>query len=423
MPRSESDKSLIRDKLTASSTACALPWIHLHSTPEGAAAPCCISASCGTPTGMGDTKKQRLMELVNSPKMKQLRLDMLDGKRNDECVICYNQEDVGIISNRQTSFSAHPSAIDDICDFTSDDGSLEHFNMRYFDVRFSNICNFKCRSCGQEYSTQWEQENSRANVSYAREIAKNNNKEFLQDILDQIPNMEIAYFAGGEPLITDQHYIILEEMIRQKKTDVILRYNTNLSNLKFKNKDLLELWRHFDHNIQLSASIDHVKERAEYIRHGTDWGAIESNFLLVKQQPNITVQINTVLTLFNYLTIDQFYGYLIDNGMYTAWDDIYQLYNTAHPKHISVRTLPVEYKQRGKESVARAINIMRENCFNDGLNRGHFAQLENTNLWVDGEHNWEEEKESFKNEINRVDLLRGEDFRKTFPELAPLLDL
>jgi hypothetical protein len=88
-----------------------------------------------------------------------------------------------------------------------------------------------------------------------------------------------------------------------------------------------------------------------------------------------------------------------------------------------VRTLPVEYKQQGKESVARAINIMRENCFNDGLNRGHFAQLENTNLWVDGEHNWEEEKESFKNEINRVDLLRGEDFRKTFPELAPLLDL
>jgi len=359
------------------------------------------------------------MELVNSPKMKQLRLDMLDGKRNDECVICYNQEDVGIASNRQTSFSAHTSAIDDICDFTNDDGSLDQFNMRYFDVRFSNICNFKCRSCGQEYSTQWEQENSRANVSYAREIPKNNNKEFLQDILDQIPNMEIAYFAGGEPLITDQHYVILEEMIRQKKTDVILRYNTNLSNLKFKNKDLLELWRHFDHDIQLSASIDHVKERAEYIRHGTDWGVIESNFLLVKQQPNISVQINTVLTLLNYLTIDQFYGYLIDNSMYTTSDDIYQLYNTAHPKHISVRTLPVEYKQQGKESVDKTIALMREKKFTPN----HIIQLENTNRWVDGENNWEEEKESFKNEINRVDLLRGEDFRKTFPELAPLLDL
>ena len=53
----------------------------------------------------------------------------------------------------------------------------------------------------------------------------------------------------------------------------------------------------------------------------------------------------------------------------------------------------------------------------------HIQQLKDTNLWVDVEHNWEEEKEAFKNEINRVDLLRGEDFRKTFPELAPLMDL
>ena len=83
MPRSKPDQSLIRDRIEASNTFCNLPWIHLHSTPEGAAAPCCISASCSTPTGMGDTKKHRLMELVNSPIMKQLRLDMLDGKRND----------------------------------------------------------------------------------------------------------------------------------------------------------------------------------------------------------------------------------------------------------------------------------------------------------------------------------------------------
>jgi organic radical activating enzyme len=368
---------------------------------------------------MGDTKTQRLMELVNSPKMKQLRLDMLDGTRNDECTICYDQEDVGIASNRQSSFSAHPTAIDDACNFTNDDGSLDQFNMRYFDVRFSNICNFKCRSCGQEYSTQWEQENSRSNVSWAREIAKNNNKEFLQDILDQIPNMELAYFAGGEPLITDQHYIILEEMIRQKKTDIVLRYNTNLSNLKFKNKDLLDLWRHFDNNIELYASIDHVKERAEYIRHGTDWGVIESNLLLVKQQPNIAVRMNTVLTLFNYLTIDKFYGYLIDKGLYSSSSGTYQLYSTSHPRHISVRTLPIDYKLKGKESIDRAISLMQENNFTDD----QIGQLANTKLWVDAEHNWEEEKEAFKSEVNRVDLLRGEDFRKTFPELAPLMEL
>jgi organic radical activating enzyme len=418
MSRNQSDKPFTVDNALASDTFCILPWIHLHTNPEGVAAPCCIAESCSNPIGMGNSHKQRLMDLVNSPGMNQLRLDMIDGKRNVECNKCHTHEDAGLGSHRKWSNSLFDKVFDDVLN-TNADGSLSEFNMRYYDIRFSNICNFKCRTCGQEYSSQWEQENLRNNVSHARKFPKNTNTEFLEDVLEHIPNMEVAYFAGGEPLITEEHYILLEEMIRRNKTDVILRYNTNLSNLKFKNKDLLELWRHFDHNIQLSASIDHIKERAEYIRHGTDWGVVENNFNLVKKEPNIRVEINTVLSVFNYLTIDKFYSYLINNNMYTNKDTEYSLYSMSGPECLSVHVLPDHYKQLGNVSVNRVVDLMQRRQFSPGK----ITQLTNTRLWSTYESYWERLKDEFKQEINRVDLIRGEDFRKTFPELAPLMDL
>jgi hypothetical protein len=410
----------LEDKVKASDTFCIMPWIHLHTTPEGVAAPCCIAESCNTHVGMGNAHKQRLMDLVNSPNMNQLRLDMLDGKRNNECNKCYQHEDAGLTSYRLSVNGVYENGYHDVYNNTDPKtGSLSKFNMRYYDIRFSNICNFKCRTCGQEYSSQWEQENLRNNVSYAKQFPKNTNTEFLQDVIDQIPNVEVAYFAGGEPLITEEHYILLEEMIKQNRTDVVLRYNTNLSNLKFKNKDLIGLWKHFTRPIEVYASVDHVKERAEYIRHGTDWGVVENNFWLVKREPNVSLQLNTVLSAFNYLTIDQFYGYLIDNNMYTQQDSINTLYNMSHPEHLSVHILPDEYKSLGKASINRAIRQMESlNFTEDKVN-----QLSDTHVWADTASYWEEKKDEFKNEITRIDLIRGEDFRKTFPELAPLMDL
>jgi hypothetical protein len=44
------------------------------------AAPCCIAESCAH-EGVGNTRTQSLMEVVNSPKMNQLRNDMLSGSK------------------------------------------------------------------------------------------------------------------------------------------------------------------------------------------------------------------------------------------------------------------------------------------------------------------------------------------------------
>jgi organic radical activating enzyme len=403
--------------LKHSKTFCMAPWIHLHTSPTGVAAPCCISKSCSTTTGMGNAKTQSLMEIVNGEQMNQLRLDMINEVPNSECNNCYEQEKVNIKSSRQTMNSTYSDHYEEALSNTTDEGAVTEFKMRYFDIRFSNICNFKCRTCGSAFSSQWEQEDIKSNVVYARTIPKNDNPKFLQEVVDQIQYMEMAYFAGGEPLITEEHYILLEEMIRQGRTDISLRYNTNLSNMKFKDKDLFGLWKHFDKKIDIYASIDHYGERAEYIRHGTDWAVVEENFINAKKMPNIKLQANTVLSLFNLLSIHEFYQYLIDKQLYTPFDSTYSLWNMSHPTFLSSHILPNEYKIKGKESLETFIDILNKNNFNED----HKSQPKQSLAWLSFQDTWEQNKDEFRREIHRIDNLRGEDFSKTFPELAGLL--
>lgn len=423
MSRNKSDFSSIVNiyknfHLNESKTFCFAPWIHLHTKPDGVAAPCCIASSCNGDVGVGNSRNQSLMELVNSEKMNKLRLDMLMNVENSECIKCYQHEKQSVTSARQMMKKEFEEFYDDILLNTNSDGSLKEFKMRYFDVRFSNICNFKCRTCGAGFSSQWEQEDLKSKVGYARIVPKNDNPNFLQEIKNQVVNFKSAYFAGGEPLITDEHYVLLEEMIKQKKTNIKLRYNTNMSNLKFKNKDLLGLWKKFDHPIEIFASIDHYGARAEYIRHGTDWGVVESNLLLARSKPFINLQFNTVLSAFNFCSIGEFFQYLIDKKLYNSRDQVYTVYNMAVPEHFTCHILPDDKKEIGRTSLESAIKLLETKKFMPT----HINQLRDALPWALLYNTWETHKYAFRAEVKRVDKLRGEDFTKIFPELASLMN-
>ena len=243
MPTNKPNKSAIEKKqavflkdllLKRSDTFCMIPWVHMHTTPTGQGAPCCIGHSCADNKGVGNSNRNSLSDLVNSPKMKKLRLDMIKGTKNPECSNCHKHDDQGIPSFRTQSNAQWEHHFNDVIETTDmNNGRIINFRMRYFDIRFSNICNFKCRTCGSAFSSKWEQEDleSREQTGlpmYAMELEKGNREEFILEVLKQVPNFEIAYFAGGEPLITEEHYRLIDEMIDKKKTNIQLRYNTNI---------------------------------------------------------------------------------------------------------------------------------------------------------------------------------------------------
>lgn len=403
-----------QDLLTNNKSFCMIPWVSIHTTPTGVGVPCCIANQLYP---VGNANQMSMMELVNSDKMNDLRKDMIDGIKSPMCQACHRHEEQGIMSFRQTANDMFGKYIDECMSSTDITGKLGQFKMRYFDLRLSNICNMKCRTCNSHYSSQWENEDTKQGISLIT-VSKEQRNKFVEDILMHIPYMDVAYFAGGEPLITEEHYIMLEEMIRLGRTDIQLRYNTNMSTLKFKNKDLLELWSHFKQKIEVYASLDDFGPRAEYIRSGTDWKQVESNFRKVKSVPYVNMQINSVLSIFNFATFSEFYHYLLDNKLYTPNDNVYTIYNMISPIHITALALPVPLKQLGIKGIETVIDRMRNMGFHDG----HLQQLIDAKKWVMVEHTWEKHKEEFQKETKRLDMLREEKFSEVFPHLSGLIE-
>jgi len=401
--------------LEKSRTFCMVPWITIHTKPVGDAMPCCIA---NPEFIVGTSHKQSLMEIVNSPLMNRLRLDMLNERESKPCVSCYKHEDEGIHTFRNTVNKEYGQYFTESLKDTKPDGSLKNFKMRYFDIRFDNICNFKCRTCSPEYSSQWEQENRKQGIPIHFE--KGTNKpEFIQGVLDQVDNMECVYFAGGEPLITEEHYLILEELLRKNKKDTELRYNTNLSNLKFKDKNIIELWRQFNKPVQVYASIDHYGDRANYIRHGTiKWSNVESNLIELSEESSVDLHFQTVMSIFNSLTLDDFFRYLREIGVHgkkkKLSHPIFMMYN---PRFLTSQILPKKLKDLTILRIKKLAYEMEQSQFH----KHSVPKVKEIENWIYAFDLWFKQKSKFREEIERLDKLRGESFENTFPELAGLL--
>ncbi len=322
-----------------SKTFCILPWIHLYANPDGNVLPCCVG---DWQKPMGNVQNKKLEDVFNNEKFKQMRTNMLKGKRCIECTACYRDEDAGNSSFRKHSNEQFEKYIDDAVLNTNDDGSMDDFRLRYLDVRWSNICNFKCRSCSGTYSSSWAKEEGRGNVyTFA---GGNSNDDLYKQFKPHFDTIEEFYFAGGEPLLTDKHYEILEYLINHDRTDVKLRYNTNMSVLKYKGKSVLDLWKKFS-NVMIGASLDHYGSKAEYIRHGTDWPLVESNLKLIrKETPHVELHTNTVVSIFNIKTLPKFIQYIIDNDLVSTKNYNPNFYNIMNPDYYSFKIIPEEDK-------------------------------------------------------------------------------
>jgi radical SAM protein with 4Fe4S-binding SPASM domain len=401
--------------LNESKVFCMFPWMHLNVTPKGDIYPCC---SNDYTQPFGNTKEITLKQAFNSPKMKELRLDMLNERKNKICDFCYKHEEAGPHSFRNYSKEQFGKRFDEVVPTTKEDGTVDEFKMRYFDIRFSNICNFKCRTCGSEFSSQWGAEMQK-NYDPKHPIvihADDNKGNLLEEVLSHVEHIDLAYFAGGEPLITDEHYTILEEMIRLGRTDIVLRYNTNASNIKYKKHDVLQLWKHFK-KIELSCSIDHYGERAEWLRHGTDWGKVESNLLTFRELDYVVFQMNTVFSIFNYPTIGEFYQYLKDKNIVRREDWYHSLYLAVHPNYYSAKSLPKELKvDAARKALAWAEANQKDSTSLSRLVTDAVNFASDTNGWA-------EVKDKFLMHTGSIDRIREENFWKVFPELNKLQEL
>jgi radical SAM protein with 4Fe4S-binding SPASM domain len=336
-------------------TVCAVPWMHLALEPSGRVIPCCLTSPHSNAT-LGNLNKNSIEEIWNGDRMKNLRKQMIEGKEPAICNKCFDQERVTGESGRVHHANAFPELLKNIPKITEPDGTCNTMELKYWDFRFSNLCNFKCRSCGPDYSSAWVPDAKK--LGWINEQDKVWNIDTVNDLTNldflkaQVLHVEKIYFAGGEPLMMPEHWQILELLDASERYDVKINYNTNTSTLIHNGKNVLDYWRKWKPaKIEVWPSLDEIGERAELIRSGTVWSKVEENLKAISELDNIIVRPGMTIGAWNVFRLPEIITYLVDIGVIKSKKEFGYHYNNffinmlMQPNHYHVQILPDDFKQ------------------------------------------------------------------------------
>lgn len=397
--------------LKENKTFCMFPWMHLYVNTDGAAYPCCTTLY---EYPIGNVRENTIDELWNSEKLKEVRRKLLAGERVDGCANCYKHESTGgggysfrNFANNQ--FGQHYDLVQE----TGEDGFLPGMHLKYFDVRFSNLCNFKCRTCGDLFSSTWAAESYKLGYGQYPGVthASNNDPSLLEQFKPHLGNLEMLYFAGGEPLMTPEHYEILQFLIDNNSIDLTIRYNSNCSKLKFKDINVVDLWNKFN-RVELYASLDSYGHRAEYMRNGTHWPTILNNLKEVRDKSkNTSISFNCVVSIFNVLTLTDFLDHLYEENLINWETTSCSFYKLINPSYYNLNNLlSIRLRHQAKYKLERWLENAQDGPIKHGAQDiYHFIDTENE---PDGDI-----QKKFKEMTEHFDKIRSESFITSFPEL------
>jgi len=278
---------------------CMAPWTHTYLSPQSERRLCCASREpaqnfkqyIDTDGGTGEYSPMSLKDWWNSNHVRSIRKTMMNGDIPDACQVC-NHKLLNTDVYRTYFWHMFKHHYDNIWETTDDTGytTMEPIS---WDYRFSNLCNFKCRMCGDMLSSSWESEVKKHNLiddsdpknGWLKDTVRKDMRRWQTDAAEKefgaaVRNgtVEEIYWVGGEPLMYEQHWEYMRTIVDMGYADrVYARYNTNLSRVDYKGDNLWDLLSNF-RDWQVCASIDGTGEIGEYIRTGLDYNHWLKNF-------------------------------------------------------------------------------------------------------------------------------------------------
>lgn len=404
-----------------SPTVCAVPWMHLAFEPSGRVVPCCLTST--KDGAAGNLNKQSIEEIWNSPNQRALRRTMMEGKEPEICSKCFDKEKVTGESGRVFHNREFPHVIKSIPLITEPDGTVKDMKLRYWDFRFSNLCNLKCRSCGPEFSSAWVPDAKKLhwwrNLEKVTEIVGVEDKTNYDFLEEQAKYVEKIYFAGGEPLLMDEHWQTLDLLVKNKRFDVRLSYNTNCSTLTYGKKNVIDYWNQWQpHKVEVWPSIDEIGERAELIRSGTVWPKVEANLKQLATLENITMRPGITVGAFNIFRLPEIIEHLTTIGVISKRHHYTNFYLNLleEPRHYHVHILSEDFK---KHIIARLETWISEYNLTYNTNiTSKFTQM----LFELQKPTDHAARKHFISITERLDEIRNENTYETILELKDVLN-
>jgi len=278
---------------------CLAPFTHTYISPQGERRLCCASREpaqnfqqyIDTAGGDGEFTPLTLKDWWNGEHIREIRKQWLAGVVPSACEVC-DKKLLNTSVYRDYFGNLFGNLRGDIISSTDSNGytTLEPIS---WDYRYSNVCNFKCRMCGDMLSSAWEVEvrkNNMVDLSNPKNHwmqPKNRHaiRDFTRDVVipefrEAIENKSVReiYWVGGEPLLYDEHWAFMRRIIALDYAhQVRVRYNTNLSYCQDKEGTLWELLQNFPH-WEICASLDGTGAIGEYVRTGLNYSEWYNSF-------------------------------------------------------------------------------------------------------------------------------------------------
>ena len=394
--------------------------------------------------------------LHNTKFKKEIRKEMLENKKPDECDYCWNIEGASYAFSDRTLKSSEPWSAPYLEDILKS-GWKKNYNPKYVEVSFSNTCNFKCSYCGPLYSSKWMEEIN-THGSYKTSTNYNDIEWFKKEdtmpylASDKNPYVDAFWkwwpemyqdlhtfrITGGEPLLNKDTFKILDYIIEtptpNKKLSLCINSNLGIPKKlfdEFVNKIEKILDKELVHEFIIFTSCDTWGPQAEYIRNGFDYNLFKEriDFLLDKFKP-LTIDI---MSTYNALSVPN-YKYLIEDvaelkkrhhNPYRYWGSSLLLDSSylRFPEHQTVKILEDSWVTAIDEQ-AKLVDFYEQ--VRTGVVDGHgFTDIEINKIirikdWFtssEGNKMIDTNRKDFYKFITEHDIRRNTNFCKTFPEL------
>lgn len=386
---------------------CVMPFVHFHVANNGKVPFCCEARGA-----MGDVNQQPVRAIWNSELFQEARHKMLAGEKLWQCEACYAAERAGDESLRQESnkrFAHH----------LHETASKPQPEIReaplYWDIRFSNICNLRCRTCWHGNSSAWYGDARRLHaLANPRPLfhAIEDESAFFQEVEELLDCTAEWFWAGGEPFFMPAHERVLQQLLDRGMTGVHLRYHTNLMAPEGYLKKAISYLRHF-RRITFGLSIDHTGEKEAFVRKGSNWEVQQRRLKVLKAQlPQAAFEWVPVVSIFNILDFAELYRRLIRQQVITP--GTLKANILKQPAYYSIRILPRDLKNQASAALQE---LMEQPLAAKGNDRAELRRLIN---WMMSA-SWEGKIRQFQRRTAVLDRLRGEDFGTLFPELKRMV--
>ena len=377
---------------------CIMPWASFQLDVNGEVRPCCMYAQPNEQTEyrMPNIKNGSIEDVWNGPEMQYLRQAFLDGKKPPECNVCWTNEKSGIRSYRKEYNRREldgPGWIENNSYKTNMDSTIAE-PPKIWDLKLSNVCNFKCRMCSHTASSLILKEMKAAGLEFPDEeyylsnkIIGTINEKIFFDNLKHVAEIDLT---GGEPLYSKENKDIVEKIANSEHAkNIWIKITTNGSLFNKKFYDNLTKFARVD----IIISIDDVGKRLEYQRHGADWQKIQSNISKIKEY-NFRMVAKRTVNNYNVWYLEELEQYCEDNNIKLIQNCLHE------PEGLSIMSLPYRVKQK----------IMAK-YQDDNKHHAEVLQLlERVRLPL--------KKDTFEVLTEEKDILRDEIFFEVFPEWA-----